>query len=765
MSLPTTNLAEHYVAGTGVSATGSLVDSWADQSGNGYVATGTTTTRPTATTDHNGNAILRFGGGKRLLTNGPAYSGRAVTIWALVRNAGGAMVGLTGYGGGTAHLRTSTVDFLTAPFTIYSVSRNSTIPLPLNLSMIGVRCSGTATTFYTQSTATTSATAVTNGSGTGGLEIGTFNNTSASSMELYELAVYSGPQSDADASNTRDYFAARAATLLGGQPLPSAYANILVVEGDSITAGTGTTDNQAWPLLLADDLGIVPTWRVDTRALSGAKIYDSNAGNSNTLVKRATGTDAALPFGSSRKVLSILIGRNDAAIPDNSADLYANLITYVQARVTAGWEVWVGLPIASTSLQTTLDAFKAKILGTVRGGTGNGIIADAGAVRIVPYGVDPRFDAAGDSGSGTYYAGDQTHPSNAGSAVLANIAKPGLYANGFVVSGPAAGTYTVTRAAGTFNGVEAVILGASAGTIIATSASGLVTNNNSGAVTVKPMDGATSFSFTPSGSMTITYANGQDWTNPSATTFAASDPDSSSNSSASSDSSASSASSDSSSSPSSLSSASSASSPSSASSESSSSGSSASSVSSASSPSSASSGSSSSRSSLSGDSISTSSASTSSSSSSLSSSSFSSPSSRSSASSASSSSSSGTDSIAPPPLNAVPARNLYPTIYINDDDAGRIVKIDEMAYRYAETPTLEGPVTIEMESPYSNSEIRYTLNGKLPASHSRLYTGPIVFRQNATGDHTAIRARIYDKTNANVKGRIVRLNFRVIPSR
>jgi hypothetical protein len=107
--------------------------------------------------------------------------------------------------------------------------------------------------------------------------------------------------------------------------------------------------------------------------------------------------------------------------------------------------------------------------------------------------------------------------------------------------------------------------------------------------------------------------------------------------------------------------------------------------------------------------------------------------------------------------------NTFPSIFVNDDDAGTISKIDEHTFRYLEVKTIRGPVTVELDSPYANSEIRYTLNGKNPTNTSPKYVGPLVFRQNATGEKTTVKARIYDKTNSNVKSKIIRLEFRVIP--
>ena len=114
------------------------------------------------------------------------------------------------------------------------------------------------------------------------------------------------------------------------------------------------------------------------------------------------------------------------------------------------------------------------------------------------------------------------------------------------------------------------------------------------------------------------------------------------------------------------------------------------------------------------------------------------------------------------PLDMNSAHNSYPLLLLGGEDPGSISQIDQMSYRHIETRNVEGPTTVVMSSPYSNSEIRYTLNGKNPNPSSHLYTGPITVNRNLSGsDNTAIKARIYSKANANVKSKIIRLEFRV----
>lgn len=95
-----------------------------------------------------------------------------------------------------------------------------------------------------------------------------------------------------------------------------------------------------------------------------------------------------------------------------------------------------------------------------------------------------------------------------------------------------------------------------------------------------------------------------------------------------------------------------------------------------------------------------------------------------------------------------------------------MTKVDQVLYRTRVTPAVRYPTALHLSSPYTNSEIRYTLNGKNPTNTSYLYTGPLVFRQNMSGtDNTVVKARIYDRSNSNVKSKIIRLEFRVIPPR
>lgn len=112
-----------------------------------------------------------------------------------------------------------------------------------------------------------------------------------------------------------------------------------------------------------------------------------------------------------------------------------------------------------------------------------------------------------------------------------------------------------------------------------------------------------------------------------------------------------------------------------------------------------------------------------------------------------------------------PDRTTYPIVTIAGvDDLGPITPTGSDMGKYVLAPVVNGPTTVTLTSPYLNSEIRYTKKGGLgsPNPSSLLYTGPIPVNENLTGsDRTVIKARIYDKTNSNLKSKIIRIEFRV----
>jgi hypothetical protein len=97
----------------------------------------------------------------------------------------------------------------------------------------------------------------------------------------------------------------------------------------------------------------------------------------------------------------------------------------------------------------------------------------------------------------------------------------------YAVSGPSAATvgvasptFTVTASDGLFSGTQTITLTASNGTVSATASGGTISGNGTGMVIVTPALGKSAFTFTytpaTAGTRTITYTNGQGWTDASA---------------------------------------------------------------------------------------------------------------------------------------------------------------------------------------------------------------------------------------------------------
>jgi hypothetical protein len=111
------------------------------------------------------------------------------------------------------------------------------------------------------------------------------------------------------------------------------------------------------------------------------------------------------------------------------------------------------------------------------------------------------------------------------------------------------------------------------------------------------------------------------------------------------------------------------------------------------------------------------------------------------------------------------SKNDPPSVAIAGVDLGAVLASDPMVHRYDLVPILRGLVTVTLSTGYANTELRYTLNGNNPTPTSYLYTVPVKFKENMTGEKTALKVRAYDKANAGFKSKIIRADFRIIPSK
>jgi len=208
---------------------------------------------------------------------------------------------------------------------------------------------------------------------------------------------------------------------LTGNPsqIPQEYARkdlrYLVVEGDSLTTGQGSSGGNTYPKQLQD---LYPTTQL---------VYFNVATSGQTLSDMTT--DAAAQVDPKRDpsqpLCAVVIwgGTNDIYFGASGATAYSRLVTYCQARQAAGFKVValtmlprsnVGVPVGFETDRTT---FNTSVRADWR------TFADA----LADVAADARIGDAGDELDTTYYDADKVHMNNTGYGVVAGIVRDALY--------------------------------------------------------------------------------------------------------------------------------------------------------------------------------------------------------------------------------------------------------------------------------------------------------------------------------------------------
>lgn len=412
----TAGLVSHLVAGQGLTVDGSSrVSAWADQTGLGNGATqATAINQPTVGADAEARPVVQFltdptaanSAGMKLAA-GVTFNARDVSVFVAARlyyGGNSAVFNLSNYSGAQPHMRFTSTNANTLPQTLQMLNRDSLLPANMQPTVLSLVSSAASGSLGMGPDLITGLTAAPADADCLGADLGNAGGFTYQNMDVYEVLVYSRALTTQEAADVRAFLAAKYATRTAPWTLNVAF------EGDSITQGTGTIQHRGYPskVLRPSTAG----WRQTNLGVSGATVA--------SMAARGAAADGVKRAGA-RNVLVAMIGRND--VPTlAAADIYASLVSYVQARVTAGWEVWAGTLIATTSnYQPTIDTLNGLIRGTPGGGTGPGIVADAGANRVIDFGALPQFDTAADSGNATYYQGDQTHPTAAGAQLMADL--------------------------------------------------------------------------------------------------------------------------------------------------------------------------------------------------------------------------------------------------------------------------------------------------------------------------------------------------------
>lgn len=414
MPIPTSGLVGRYVAGTGYTLASGRISQWDDQSGNGnHLTQGTAARQPLPVTDWRGRSAVRFELTNNFLTipSTLAMDIRSMSVFVCgrARSSGGDKTVISITGSSTAIPLRHRVNGSVPECVSAGGYTSNTLNTLLNQEIHGATLSASATVAHT-SLSSQSHGAPAAYSGNGG-QLGALNSGTYFYGEMFEVLIYNRTLTSLEVAEikaqwTTDY------------QIPAALdSRQILFEGDSIFTGFSSNfEAIGWQFAKKR-----PLWRVQSTASSGATI--------STLTSRAARIDAHYNAGFSRNVLVVHIGTNDMGSVggfQSAATVYANLITYLTARKTAGWEVWATTRLA-TAGQAAVDEYNALLYGTPGGGTGPGIVADTGIAGLINYAADPRFDA-GSHTDALYYQPDGLHPVDLGSDALAditNLAIPG----------------------------------------------------------------------------------------------------------------------------------------------------------------------------------------------------------------------------------------------------------------------------------------------------------------------------------------------------
>lgn len=184
----------------------------------------------------------------------------------------------------------------------------------------------------------------------------------------------------------------------------------VVFEGDSITAGSDAEDNKNY------------VSQLNSLKLQSALNFGVGGSTFVNLFARAAAIDTAITAGKTN-IIFVWCGTNDFGAGRTAAQIYADTVTYAQARKTSGWNkvyVMTMLPRGQTN-----EANQAALNGLLLADTTN---FDA----VIDVGSDARFAVLHDTWPGGVdiydfdhtYSSEGTHPTSAGYNVISSYVDP-----------------------------------------------------------------------------------------------------------------------------------------------------------------------------------------------------------------------------------------------------------------------------------------------------------------------------------------------------
>ena len=285
--------------------------------------------------------------------------------------------------------------------------------------------------------------------------------------------------------------------------------------GDSITSGVGSSAVYnpflSFPWRICQYLG----YSCARESMSGVTLNGSTAPFSGSLEASTTINAFVDAYGTNDAYQGLSLSgfqTNEETIVNNVLPYLSSSGKYYSLDIFPAQTTWI-----STSTRNTYDTAKRA-----------GVTAVASS-QVASYQTNTALDA--------YATNASPHPDDLGVSQIVSELVADLSPTGYTVTGPSSGTegqtsnaFTITFASGAyFNGLQSITLSDSGAGGTFTPSVGSTTT---GSVTVTPTASSTAFTFTytpaTSGAITLAFSNGQGWTDPSAITYTAKSPASSS---------------------------------------------------------------------------------------------------------------------------------------------------------------------------------------------------------------------------------------------